>query len=333
MTGVVHPRAVMKALLQDSRPPRPLVLPLIFSWGARVENITRKAYLSDPTKIVSGVRQLWKHMPADSITCYFDPLLEAEALGAAVSWSSDGASAHLEPKPLAAHGLPDGLRSPDEAASAGRVPVAVEVLKRLKIQLREGPLRMVGLTGPLTLATDLRGAHAEPPPPAAVDACGAAITAIARTLLEAGAEVLLIHEPASAADAGTHEAALSQLETVVNIARFYEALPVLLAPESGDRPRFQFAAEIASRGLGCVACIEWQGQAPENAPSGKWGMALPMTTDGAEHATAPESRQALLDAVLHTRPAVITTAGEVPMTAQWKNLAEFCVGAVHLHWN
>ena len=327
MTGHVHPRAVVKMLLQDSAPPRPLVMPLIFSWGIRVGagDITRKAFLADATKIAHALHLMWQNMPCDAYTCYYDPLLVAEALGASLIWSSDGSSAHVETAPLGADGLPDGLRTPDEVASAGRVRVALEVVKRFKIQ-REGPLRLVGLSGPLSTAAAVRGpSSADAPPASALDICGSAVTAVARATLEAGTDVLLLHEHNPPADPEARNAALSQLETVVNITRFYEALPVvLLTGDSGS----QFAAEIAARGLGCVTCTEWQTHPPEHAPVGKWGMALPFDVDGSREVINPERHRELNDAIRHTRPAVVTTAGEIPVAAHWKRFAEFCVRAV-----
>ena len=68
-------------------PPRPLFLPIVFSLGARVENISLRNFLTNPTKISNALRQIRTHLRRDGVTCYFDPYLEAEALGGVFDWA------------------------------------------------------------------------------------------------------------------------------------------------------------------------------------------------------------------------------------------------------
>ncbi len=76
------PRQIAKGLLKGIVPARPLFLPIVFSLGAKVENVPLGMFLRNPTKIASSLRQIRSHLRSDGVACYFDPYLEVEALGA-----------------------------------------------------------------------------------------------------------------------------------------------------------------------------------------------------------------------------------------------------------
>ena len=78
------PRDALKGLLQGILPARPLFLPIVFALGAKIENPPLPAYLTNPTKITNAQRQIRTRLRSDGVSCYFDPNLEAEALGATI---------------------------------------------------------------------------------------------------------------------------------------------------------------------------------------------------------------------------------------------------------
>src|SRR5271154_6975036 len=84
-----NPRQAVRGLLQSIAPQRPLFLPIVFSLGARIENVSLRNFLTNPTKISNALRQIRTHLRSDGITCYFDPYLEAESLGGVLDWKSD----------------------------------------------------------------------------------------------------------------------------------------------------------------------------------------------------------------------------------------------------
>src|SRR4029077_18774449 len=90
MAETFNPRQAVQRLLQGIPPSRPLFLPIVFSLGARIENLPLRNFLSNPTKIASALRQIRTHLRSDGLTCYFDPFLEAEALGGALDWDAEG---------------------------------------------------------------------------------------------------------------------------------------------------------------------------------------------------------------------------------------------------
>ena len=332
MRATVNPRQAAKELLQGRAPARPLFLPIVFSLGARVEHVPLRAFYSNPTKITSALRQVRGHLPADGVACYFDPLLEAEALGGSLYWQTEEGPAEVRwPGGAGTERLPAAMRSPEAAARSGRVPVAVEVIRRMKDALRDSALLMAGLSGPLALAhllvqaNDNEAGATGPMPAAAVEVAGAALVEIARALVEAGADVILIQErvPAGIVPQRVEEG-VSQLRTAINIIRFYEALPVLLLSAGDARSPLAACGGAAST---CIVCPEWSDvpaaalRAAERAEMPLCGIALPANAfDGMESA-AMDSPMAATAREL--QPAIVTTAGDISRIANLKRLAQF----------
>ncbi|MGB8850007.1 MAG: uroporphyrinogen decarboxylase family protein, partial [Candidatus Acidiferrales bacterium] len=155
-------RQAVKHLLQGTAPPRPLFLPIVFSLGARIENMPLRSFLTNPTKITNSLRQIRGRVRSDGITCYYDPFLEAQALGGAVEWESgDHPRGVRWPGPAANGEMPLGLRSPEDSAKSSSVITGVEVIRRLKSLMRDDALLTACLTGPFTLGARLSNANAD----------------------------------------------------------------------------------------------------------------------------------------------------------------------------
>jgi uroporphyrinogen-III decarboxylase len=324
MPESVTPRQLVQALLQGAEPPLPLFLPVVFAHGARIENVSLRAFLANPTKISNSLRQIRARLNADGVMCYFEPGLEAEALGATVQWDGDDRPPTFRwPRPAATGELPEGLRSPEDAAKHGRVGVAVEVIRRMKSILRDDCMLMASVSGPFTLAAMLTqieagdALRAQDISASALDVATAAISPIAKALLEAGASVIFIREevlPALSADEASDWAA--RLATTINIIRFYQALPVLLLPRA--RSAAANRETIVQQHWDCVVCPAVDA-AQQDWPAG-FGAALPL-----EAFEPGDSGNAVFDECVRrmisgSRPAVVTTAGDVPATADMERL-------------
>lgn len=255
MKELATPRAMIRAMVQGVSPPRPLLLPIVFSLGARLENVSLRAFLGNPTKIANALRQIRNVLPLDGVSCYFDPYLEAEALGCEVTWNADDSSRILHPLNTDVATLRDRLRSPQDVVERGRIPVACEVVRRLKMMLPGEPALVAVVTGPHALAAQLTGDVQD----AESNSCemvefAAEITAVmCRTFLDAGASVIFLRESAPAVEDYQHWAEL--LSPVVSVIRFYEALPVLL-PCGGISEDALAALDIACEGLVCPGMID-----------------------------------------------------------------------------
>ncbi len=312
-------------LLQGIAPPRPLFLPIVFSLGGRVENLPPRAFLANPTKICNALRQIRGRLPADGVTCYFDPFLEAEAMGATLRWASDGQPPSVCWPEAARKGeLPPGLRSPEDAVKAGRIPIAAEVIRRLTSLLRDDSLLMAGVSGPCTLAAQLlqfgeqEVACAGSLPASALEVAAAMLVPSASRLLEAGAQVIFIREdflPCFSAESCENWGSL--LSPAFNIIGFYGALPVLLLTN----------AAAAGRNLAAIANREWKSivcpavdasslRSVRAAESTKIGIALPISALSSEGGGSE-----LAEGIAELHPAIVTTAGDVPTSADVKRLS------------
>ena len=56
-------------------------VPLIFAFGAKLEDLPMEAFLHDPTKVSNALHTIQKYFDADGIFTYGDEQLLPEALG------------------------------------------------------------------------------------------------------------------------------------------------------------------------------------------------------------------------------------------------------------
>jgi hypothetical protein len=329
------PRQILKGLLQGTPPPRPLFLPIVFSLGAKVENLKLPAFFTNATKITNALRQIRTHLRSDGVACCFDPYLEAEALGASLHYVNEVEPPTLQwPRRAEIGELPESLRTAEDAAISPRITVAVEVIQRLKSLLRDEPLLLAGVTGPFTLAallTDLRPADSPPREDfsnAALDLAAATITQIATKFVEAGANVIFIQERIFPVLSAEHcEAWAASLAPAFNIIRFYEALPALLFSDENS-----FAANrevVFARDWDCILCPALPGsisRAAGIAPPpdrANIGIALPTAPfQPAASSSAENFADSLHTIMRELRPALVTTAGDVPAATDIKLLAK-----------
>ena len=225
-------RAIVKNLLRGEPPPRPLLMPIIFSLGARLENLPLREFQANPTKITNALRQIRNVLKVDGLTCYFDPFLEAEALGCKREWLADGSCRLSAPSFSGIDDLRQQLNTPDSLADKGHIPIACQVIQRLKVMLKDEPALVSYLSGPFTLAAQLMGRETSAkagPPQDLVEFAAEATAAISKSLLEAGTDVVFLREgclPEFTRDRCKWYSSL--LTPIANVIRFYEALPVLL---------------------------------------------------------------------------------------------------------
>jgi hypothetical protein len=322
------PREAVRGLLQSIAPARPLFLPIVFSLGARIENVSLRNFLTNPTKISNALRQIRSHLRSDGITCYFDPYLESEALGGVLDWKSDACHPSLRwPQPSHDGELPEGLCEPDETAKRGRVPIAVEVIRRLKPLVRDDFLLVAGVTGPLTLAAQLaqidtgESAHTHSPPNSALSLAAAVAPVVARVLVEAGANVILIREELLPSSADALADWASRLASTINIVRFYDALPVLLlSPPRAVAADFEGIFREPSDAVVCApinATALHRGT--ENHATSR-GISLPVSAFEPDQSNATQLSASLREIISEQHPVLVTTTSDLSATGDLKAL-------------
>lgn len=313
------PRALIRAMVQGVRPPRPLLLPIVFSLGARLENVPLRAFLSNPTKIAGALRQLRGALALDGVVCYFDPYLEVEALGGEVQWYADGASRTLRAGSTDLDTLRERVPSPGEIGQLGRIPVACEVVRRLKVMLPGEPALAVSVSGPRALAAQLTGeAPGESVFEEATEFAAEVALALCKSFLDAGASVIFLREDAGAIRDPQCWADL--LNPIVNVIRFYEALPVLL-PASASAGDVPIAASAACEGLICPRTIDLSAAALSPQIAALHSAYLPI-----QELLSSEASEAALITFLQTLPpdlgyGLLTTQNDIAAETDIKRLA------------
>ena len=328
------PRQIAKGLLNGISPSRPLFLPIVFSLGAKVENVPLVSFRENPTKISSSLRQMQRHLQLDGVSCYFDFYLEVEALGAKVERREDLEPALVHwPGPILPGGLPKVLCSPEEAAQKGRVPVATEVLRRMNVIPNRDFLLMAGVNGPMTLASQIvqregnEKVRFEDLSGSVQDYAASVVTQIASAFLEAGSDLIIIQEqilPSLSSQSCEEWADL--LAPTINVIRFYEALPVLQV--SPMRSVLQNWDAIIQQRWDCVVSLPFEAlasrEAEGSAPTNKVtiGISLTQETFGPEGSEGEEILPILKPVVSRLRPALLTTSGDVPAMTEMKRVAK-----------
>ena len=173
-----------------------LVCPLVLAQAAEIEGLPAGQFLTDATKLANGLRALHGAFGNDVI----------------VTAAADDLAACS----VAVTGHP-------------RVTAAVEATRRLAVTAEDAALA-AALCGPAQLAAQLGRPPADP---AVLEECGAALLALAKAFLEAGAHLLLVveAEPLSRAAAGGWRSAVTPL---VNVARFRQAAAVVVLADPAD---------------------------------------------------------------------------------------------------
>src|SRR5262249_6328224 len=160
--------------------------------------------------------------------CYFDSYLEVEALGARLEYKSRGERPEIHWNASTKPGeMPGGLCSPEEAVRNGRIPVAAEVIRRMKAVANREFLLMAAVAGPMSLAAKVAqreengSANERELSWEALEFASSMSTQTAAAFLEAGADVVLIYEEAPTNLWGTEWKEWKNLVApTINVARF-----------------------------------------------------------------------------------------------------------------
>jgi hypothetical protein len=319
MASSQPPRLAVQALVRGSPIPAPLFLPIVFSLGSKLENLSPAHFLSNPTKITNALKQIHSYLPCDGLACYFDPYLEAEALGCKVIWDETrGTRRGVTAAPTS----PAGQEiSWETLTHASRIPVALDVMHRLKVMLTGEIAFLAGVTGPLTLSAHLAGGAELSS--SLLERAAEVTSLIAAKYVEAGMNVLfIVEDEVPACSEQTLEWWLASLSPVCNVIRFYEALPVVLLTHPGSFA--QTRALLLNRAREFVLCLPllddemWRDAARVNAAN--LGVALPVESFGGSDSEFETLRVATDRLVKSHRPVLLTTAGDLPLTTDMRAL-------------
>jgi len=180
----------------------PLV-PQLFGHAAITAGLSLRHYLHDGEALAHAQVLERERYRTDAVFAFLDFGVEAEALGAPLSFR-----AHRYPDVvgcvLRAEDDPSRLRLPDPAA-AGRMPVCLQALRAMRRRLGDDALVAGAVAGPMTTSAQLYGIEnalylAIDDPPrlaAALDFATRLAIAYGLAQLDAGAHAVIVFEPAA----------------------------------------------------------------------------------------------------------------------------------------
>lgn len=202
-----------------------LFVPLIFSFGASLDDLSIEEFLRDPTKISNALRTIQGYFNVDGVASYADTTLLAEALGCQVSTVTYPPI--VTPWREWPYDMEDRVARLSEAP---RVATALEVTRRLNILLPESILLGV-VTGPLTLCSQLTGTPVAGifDRPESIAAAAKASLALAKAIGDAGVDILVVSESAMPLHGPEFNKTIARIYAPIwNTAKFYDILPLLL---------------------------------------------------------------------------------------------------------
>ncbi len=155
------PKELLFAALEHKSTPRTPWIPFSGAHSARLKGYTATEFLQDEDKMVECLLEVNRLFKPDGLCCIFDLQVEAEILGCDLLWADDG------PPSVASHPL-DCDEDEDPvvpcectipSAEDGRIPLICRSMRRIKEAIGDTTALYGLITGPLTLASHLRGSN------------------------------------------------------------------------------------------------------------------------------------------------------------------------------
>lgn len=153
MTG----KEILFKVLQHEKAPRVPWVPYAGIHAGKLINVPAKDVLLDEEKCFKALMEVNKMYRPDGQPILFDLQMEAEILGCDLKWADDA------PPSVISHPLENDKTVPDYSImlkkTDGRLPLALNVMKRMKEAVGDTTALYGLTTGPLTLASHLRGTN------------------------------------------------------------------------------------------------------------------------------------------------------------------------------
>lgn len=142
-------------VLEHKETPRPGWVPLAGVHAGLLKNFTADEVYQSADKLYESLLEVNKIYQPDGLLLLFDLQLEAEILGCQIKWEKNG------PPSVRSHPLENTLELPTIKITkdSGRIPMVIDVAKRIKKEIGN-EVALYGLfCGPYTLASHLRGTN------------------------------------------------------------------------------------------------------------------------------------------------------------------------------
>jgi hypothetical protein len=219
----MNSRLAFRNTLQGKNDGRPPFVPFVYGLAARTVNVSLKEMLGDASYYTNALEGLYRLLGYDVIVGNFDTTLEGESFGCEVEWPVEYGA------PSLVKGSGSFVLRPEEFMSRGRIPMVLEVTKRLTISLGRDVAVACALTGPCSFIVSMPTSNKGE----AIKFLGSFFTKLLRSLCEFKIDALFFREdPLGARFAEelfqNKEAYKSLYGTLFNIVRAFNAFPVVV---------------------------------------------------------------------------------------------------------
>ena len=148
-----HGKSLLLATLRHEPTDAVPWVPFAGVHAGKLKGYSAEELLKDPDKLLEALLEVNRVYDPDGQPVLFDLQIEAEILGCELVWSDKA------PPSVASHPLesdPD-IELPLPRATDGRIPMALDVMRRMKAAVGDHTALYGLICGPLTLASHLRG--------------------------------------------------------------------------------------------------------------------------------------------------------------------------------
>ena len=226
MNGRLKFRNVIKGKNSESPP----FVPFMYGLIARTGNIPLNEMAWDPSYYTNALEGIHQLLGLEVIVGNFDATLESEAFGARIEWNDD-----FDP-PLVQKGNALSDMLPEEFMNQGRIPVVMEVTKRLALSVGRDTAITIALLGPCSFCNNLGQLLEDGINKNASERIkyfGSFFTKLVRGLCEQKIDSLFFREDLLAEGffdelITNNEAYRSLYGTLFNIVRAFNAMPILV---------------------------------------------------------------------------------------------------------
>ena len=140
-------------ILRHEESDRPAWIPLAGVHAGKLKGYDATAVYTDADKLCDALKEVNKIYTPDGLVLVFDLQLEAEIQGCALKWEKNS------PPSVRSHPLENSQDIPDIKITkdSGRMPIVLEVTRRIKKAIGDKTALYGLFCGPYTLASHLRG--------------------------------------------------------------------------------------------------------------------------------------------------------------------------------
>ena len=223
-------RLAFRNVLQGKNDGRPPFVPFIYGLAARTASVSLRDMVMDASYYTNALEGVYGLLGHDMIVGNFDTTLESESFGCKVEWPGE----YGAPTVAKGRGL-SNLRA-EEFMSRGRIPVVMEVTKRLTLSLGRDVAVACALTGPCSFLENAQGLSEDihtGNKGEAIKLLGSFFTKLVRSLCELKVDALFFREDPLGRQFveklfQSKDAYKALYGTLFNIVRAFNAFPVVV---------------------------------------------------------------------------------------------------------